>query len=217
MFIQTEATVDPTRLKFLPGCEILAEGTLDLRDKAGAAVSPLAERIFAIAGISGVSLGTDWILVTKADGDWQHLKPAVFGAIMEHFMSDAPILRQSRAAGGQTPSASPAANGGAETLEHIREALRQVIDPELGCNIVDLGLVYDVAMEEGGGVRITMTTTTPGCPATSYLKQGAGEAASGVAGVETVDVELTYDPRWSPEMMSAEAKEQFGISGGGGW
>ncbi len=217
MFIQTEATVDPARLKFLPGREVLSKGMLDLRDKAEAAVSPLAERIFDIAGISGVSLGSDWILVTKAEGDWQHLKPAVFGAIMEHFMSDAPILRQSRAAGWRVPSAPPPTDGQTEAVEQIREALRQVIDPELGCNIVDLGLVYHVAVEEGGAVRITMTTTTPGCPATGYLKQGVGEAASGVAGVESVDVELTYDPRWSPEMMSAEAKEQFGINDGGGW
>ncbi|MBN9551470.1 MAG: NifU N-terminal domain-containing protein, partial [Alphaproteobacteria bacterium] len=93
MFIQTEATADPAQLKFLPGCEVLAEGTLDLRDKAEAAISPLAERLFAIAAISGVSLGRDSIVVTKANGDWQHLKPAILGAIMEHLMSGAPILR----------------------------------------------------------------------------------------------------------------------------
>jgi metal-sulfur cluster biosynthetic enzyme len=91
------------------------------------------------------------------------------------------------------------------------DALRGVIDPELGYNIVDLGLVYDVAREEGGVVRITMTTTTPGCPATNYLKQGAGEAAGDVPGVEFVDVKLTYEPRWAPEMMSPEAKAHFGM------
>jgi metal-sulfur cluster biosynthetic enzyme len=69
--------------------------------------------------------------------------------------------------------------------------------------------------EAGGVVRVTMTTTTPGCPATNYLKAGAGEAASTVPGVEFVDVRLTYEPRWSPEMMSPDAKAHFGIRDGG--
>ncbi|MGH9770576.1 MAG: metal-sulfur cluster assembly factor [Candidatus Acidiferrales bacterium] len=99
----------------------------------------------------------------------------------------------------------------------MRGALRRVIDPELGYNIVDLGLIYDVAIEGGGVVRVTMTTTTPGCPATNYLKEGAGESAGSVPGVEFVEVKLTYEPRWTPEMMSPEAKAHFGITDGGGW
>jgi metal-sulfur cluster biosynthetic enzyme len=62
-----------------------------------------------------------------------------------------------------------------------------------------------------------MTTTTPGCPATSYLMRGAHEAALSVAGIEAVDVSLTYEPRWSPAMMSARAKAHFGIRDEGGW
>jgi len=216
MFIQTEATADPAQLKFLPGCAVLAEGTLDLHDKAEAAISPLAERLFAIAGVSGISLARDSIIVTKTNGDWQHLKPAILGTIMEHLMSGAPIMRQSPAAGGQ-PRASSLVDGTADTVEPVREALRRVIDPELGWNIVDLGLVYEVAAEEGGIVHITMTTTTPGCPATNYLKRGAGEAASDVPGIEFVDVDLTYEPRWVPEMMSPEAKAHFGIQDGERW
>jgi metal-sulfur cluster biosynthetic enzyme len=216
MFIQTEATADPARLKFLPGLDVLAEGTLDLRGKAEAAASPLAERLFAIAGVSGVSFGRDSIIITKEKGDWQSLKPAILCAIKEHFMSGESLLRQSSAASGQAGQPSPT-DSKVNAVEHIRDALRQVIDPELGCNIVDLGLVYDVAMDGDGGVHIVMTTTTPGCPATSYLKQGAGEAASGVPGIEFVDVELTYEPRWTPEMMSPEAKTQFGIRDGGRW
>jgi metal-sulfur cluster biosynthetic enzyme len=210
MFIQTEATADPSRLKFLPGREVLAEGALDLHDKAEAAVSPLAERLFSIPGVSGVSFGRDSILVTKAGGDWQFLKPVILGAIMEHFMAGTPVLYQNAAAGGQPTEASL---GSEETdaIEHIREALRRVIDPELGYNILDLGLVYGVDIEEGGVVHITMTTTTPGCPATNYLKQGAGEAASTVPGVEFIDVKLTYEPRWTPKMMSPEAKAYFEI------
>jgi metal-sulfur cluster biosynthetic enzyme len=101
--------------------------------------------------------------------------------------------------------------------ERIKDALRLVIDPELGYNIVDLGLVYDVAVAEGGAVNITMTTTTRGCPATSYLRDGACDAAGMVSAVELVDVKLTYDPPWTPRMMSAEAKQHLGITDGGEW
>jgi metal-sulfur cluster biosynthetic enzyme len=209
MFIQTQATPDPARLKFLPGREVLAEGVLNLLDKRQAAASPLAERLFAIPEVSAVSLGSDSITVTKAGGNWQHLKPAVLGAIMEHFMSGAPVLRRSEAS--KRPSSFAPAEGNPDLAGRIREALRQVIDPDLGYNIVDLGLVYDVAAQEGGVVCVTMTTTTPGCPATSYLKSGAGESASNVPGVEFVDVKLTYEPRWTPEMMSPDAKAHLGI------
>jgi metal-sulfur cluster biosynthetic enzyme len=211
MFIQTEATFDPARLKFLPGREVLASGTLDLRDKTQAEASPLAQRLFAISGVAGVSLGKDTITVTKSAGDWQHLKPAILGAIMEHFMSGAPVLR----AGGKAVAGRPSGGGDDEKAGRIREALRRVIDPELGYNIVDLGLIYDVTLEDGGVVHIAMTTTTPGCPATNYLKSGAGEAAADVPGVEFVDVKLTYEPRWAPEMMSPEARAHFGITEGG--
>jgi metal-sulfur cluster biosynthetic enzyme len=213
MFIQTEATADPARLRFLPGCEVLANGTLDLRDKTQAAASPLAERLFAIPEVAGVSLGRDSITVTKTSGDWPHLKPAILGAIMEHFRSGAPVIH------AENPARPEGAKGDGKTdaLERLREALRQVIDPELGYNIVDLGLVYDVVVEDGGAVHVVMTTTTPGCPATNYLKNGAGEAAGAVPGVEFVDVKLTYEPRWAPEMMSPEAKAHFGITDGGRW
>src|SRR5262252_8725382 len=100
MFIQTEATPNPATLKFLPGKTVLAAGTLDMRDRAEAACSPLAERLFDINGISGVFFGADFITVTKADGEWQQLKPAILGAIMEHFMSGEPLVR---AEGGADP------------------------------------------------------------------------------------------------------------------
>src|SRR3954465_7672721 len=92
MFIQTEATPNPATLKFLPGRAVLATGTLDMRDKSEAAQSPLAERLFGVPGVSGVFFGSDFITITKADGEWQQLKPAILGAIMEHFMSGAPIV-----------------------------------------------------------------------------------------------------------------------------
>ena len=86
-----------------------------------------------------------------------------------------------------------------------------MIDPEIGFNIVDIGLVYDIAVEEGGIAMITMTTTTRGCPATDYLRDGAGRAAQAVDGVHSADVRLTYDPPWAPDMMSPVAKEYLGI------
>src|SRR5947209_8196754 len=93
MFIQTEPTPNPATLKFLPGRTVLASGTLDMRDPEAASQSPLAERLFAISGVSGVFFGSDFVAVTKSNGEWQQLKPAVLGAIMEHFMSGAPIVR----------------------------------------------------------------------------------------------------------------------------
>jgi metal-sulfur cluster biosynthetic enzyme len=99
----------------------------------------------------------------------------------------------------------------------IREALRVVIDPELGYNIVDLGLIYDVVYDADGTARITMTTTTRGCPATDYLQEGARASAWSVPGVEFVDVSLSYEPAWTPQMMSPEAKLHFGIQDDGSW
>jgi len=97
----------------------------------------------------------------------------------------------------------------------VMMALRRVIDPELGYNIVDLGLVYRVEIEDGA-VTVAMTTTTRGCPATDYLRGGAEAAVSSAPGVGSVSIALTYDPPWSPEMMSPKAREHLGI-GDGGW
>lgn len=104
-----------------------------------------------------------------------------------------------------------------DLVERIKDALRLVIDPELGYNIIDLGLIYDVAVEDSGVARITMTTTTRGCPASSYLKDGARDAVCRVPAVEFVEVKLTYEPPWTPEMMSTEAREHLGISDGSAW
>lgn len=93
----------------------------------------------------------------------------------------------------------------------IEDALRLVIDPELGCNIVDLGLIYIIGVNDGGDARILMTTTTRGCPASSFLKNGAQQAALTVPGVTSADVTLTYDPAWTPDMMTASARKQLGL------
>jgi metal-sulfur cluster biosynthetic enzyme len=103
-------------------------------------------------------------------------------------------------------SAEPADN----IRERIKDALRVVVDPEIGFNIVDLGLIYDVTIERGIA-RVLMSTTTRGCPAAGYLKDGAQEAASNVSGIDAVEVTMTYDPPWTPEMMSEAAKSQLGF------
>src|SRR5262245_12470102 len=92
----------------------------------------------------------------------------------------------------------------------IWEALRVVVDPELGENIVDLGLIYDVAVEKGVG-QIEMTTTTRGCPATAYLKDAVQVAAWNVEGIHYVDVRLTYEPPWNSEMMNETARRDLGV------
>src|SRR3954466_13377869 len=110
MFIQTESTPNPATLKFLPGRPVLESGTLDMRDREQAAKSPLAERLFEIANVDGVFFGSDFITVSKTAGEWQQLKPLVLGAIMEHFMSGAPLLKD-----GETSSA--AADAGDEFFD----------------------------------------------------------------------------------------------------
>ncbi len=204
MFIQTEATSDPASLTFLPGRDVLPGRTLNISDRSEAAQSPLAAKLFEVPGVAALSFGSDYITVTKNNGEWQHLKPALLGAIMEHFMAGAPILIE-RSAGG------PVSTGADSVAARIEDALRRVIDPELGCNIVDLGLIYDVHVDADGRAVVTMTTTTPGCPATNYLTEGARECTSSVEGVDTAEITLTYEPRWSPELMSDDAKARFGI------
>src|SRR5262252_9015722 len=100
MFIQTEPTPNPATLKFIPGKVVLGEDTVDYRSKAEAAASPLAARLFEIEGVTGVFLGSDFISVTKGDAEWPHIRPAILGAIMEHYMSGAPAVGNGAAADG---------------------------------------------------------------------------------------------------------------------
>lgn len=90
-----------------------------------------------------------------------------------------------------------------------RELLREVIDPELGVNIVDLGLVYDVRVDDGVAV-VRMTMTTPGCPLGAYFDDAVHDSLSGAPQVEQVDLQIVWDPSWQPEMMSGAAKKQLG-------
>ncbi|HVV43079.1 MAG TPA: metal-sulfur cluster assembly factor [Nitrobacter sp.] len=92
----------------------------------------------------------------------------------------------------------------------VRSALREVIDPELGHNVVDLGLVYDIVVMDGVA-RITMTATTRGCPAAGVLKEGVSQSASRVAGIRSVDVVMTFDPAWTPLMIEPATKALLGF------
>jgi metal-sulfur cluster biosynthetic enzyme len=91
----------------------------------------------------------------------------------------------------------------------VLEALRQVIDPEIGCNIVDLGLVYSIAMEEGV-VTVTMTLTTPGCPMHETICWGVKNVVMEMAGVRDVEVNLVWEPRWDPSMMTDAGRAATG-------
>jgi metal-sulfur cluster biosynthetic enzyme len=109
-------------------------------------------------------------------------------------------------------SADGAADGGARPdREAVLQALRNVYDPELGINIVDLGLVYDVVIDAEGGIDITYSLTTMGCPIGPMIEDQMRQFLTGVPGVGEVRPEMVIRPAWSPEMMSDEAKASMGM------
>jgi metal-sulfur cluster biosynthetic enzyme len=97
------------------------------------------------------------------------------------------------------------------TTEEVRNALRQVEDPELGMDIVDLGLLYDVELEDGGKVKIIHTLTSMGCPVGPMIQEQIHDVVAALPEVKDVEVELTWDPPWSPDKMSEDAKFILGI------
>jgi Fe-S cluster biogenesis protein NfuA len=168
MFIQTEATPNPATLKFLPGRTVLETGTLEMRDKAEAAQSPLAERLFDINGVGGVFLGSDFITVTKSGAEWPQLKPAILGVIMEHFMSGAPVV-----AAGASDSSSEDGEffeaGDADTVATIKELIETRVRPAVAN---DGGDITFRGYKEGV-VYLAMKGSCSGCPSsTATLKHG---------------------------------------------
>jgi len=169
MFIQTEATPNPATLKFLPGRAVLEGSTLDLRDaEQAAAQSPLAERLFGIAGVSGVFFGSDFITVTKNAGEWQQLKPMILGAIMEHFMSGAPLLNAGgTATTGDGEEFFDAAD--ADTVATIKDLIETRVRPAVandGGDITFKGF-------KDGVVYLNMKGACSGCPSsTATLRHG---------------------------------------------
>jgi Fe-S cluster biogenesis protein NfuA len=166
MFIQTEATPNPQTLKFIPGKPVLEDGTADFRAKGEADASPLARRLFDIDGVAGVFLGSDFISVTKTDAEWQHLKPMILGAIMEHYLSGAAVV--------EDDGANDAADGAydaddADVVATIKELLETRVRPAVAQDGGDITF----AGFRDGVVYLHMRGACSGCPSsTATLRHG---------------------------------------------
>jgi metal-sulfur cluster biosynthetic enzyme len=110
-----------------------------------------------------------------------------------------------------TPSPSPISPASAPTPDAVRKALRTVKDPELNLNIIDIGLVYDVEVSDPGRVRVKMTLTSPGCPAGTEILDDVKRVVTDMEGVESADVELVWDPYWTPEKMDPRVRAFLGF------
>jgi Fe-S cluster biogenesis protein NfuA len=166
MFIQTEQTPNPATLKFLPGREVIASGVVDFTAPEAAERSPLARRVFAVDGVTGVFLGADFITVTKAAGeDWYVLKPAVLGAIMEHYLSGDPVVEADLDLGDETPA-------GEEDDQLVRQ-IRELIDTRVRPAVAQDGGDIIFRGFERGVVYLHMRGACAGCPSSAItLKNG---------------------------------------------
>ena len=167
MFIQTESTPNPATLKFLPGQTVLEMGTADFPTADAAGKSPLATRIFAVDGVTGVFFGNDFVTVTKADAvDWDHIKPALLGSIMEHYQSGDPVM-----SGDHTPASGHADHDGEDgaIVSQIKELLDSRVRPAVaqdGGDITFHGF-------DRGVVYLHMQGACAGCPSSTLtLKMG---------------------------------------------
>ena len=167
MFIQTESTPNPATLKFLPGQTVLEAGTADFPSRDTAAKSPLAERIFAVEGVEGVFLGNDFVTVTKAEGvDWDHIKPSVLGAVMEHFQSGQPVIT------GEGPAASGHAEHDGEDAEVVGQ-IKELLDSRVRPAVAQDGGDITFHGFERGVVYLHMQGACAGCPSSTLtLKMG---------------------------------------------
>jgi Fe-S cluster biogenesis protein NfuA len=171
MFIQTEATPNPATLKFIPGRLVLDSGTMEFTSREAAARSPLAERLFEVPGITSVFYGADFITVTKDGSDWQHLKPAILGAIMEHYMSGEPLLADGSATSSEDLDEADEffSEEDAETVEMIKDLIETRVRPAVandGGDITFRGF-------KDGIVYLNMKGACSGCPSsTATLQHG---------------------------------------------
>jgi Fe-S cluster biogenesis protein NfuA len=170
MFIQTESTPNPNTLKFLPGREVMGEGKVaDFPTADSAGRSPLAKALFAVPEVSRVFFGADFISVTKRDGEWKHLKPAILGAVMEHFTRGLPLMEKDSAA--ESDAAEAYDEEDAEVVEQIKELLDTRVRPAVandGGDIIFRG--YD---GRTGIVSLYMRGSCAGCPSSVItLKNG---------------------------------------------
>lgn len=168
MFIQTEATPNPATLKFLPGREVASARPLDFSSPDEAAQSQLASALFAVDGVSRVMFGSDFISVTKEAGEWQHIKPAVLGAIMEHFMAGWPLLLET----------APASDDGEDEFyepEHaeIVDTIKDLLDSRIRPAVAGDGGDITFRGFRDGIVFLSMKGACSGCPSsTATLKNG---------------------------------------------
>ena len=164
MFIQTEPTPNPATLKFLPGRTVMESGTANFTDAADAKPSPLAERLFALEGVSGVYLGADFITVSKAaDLDWLKLKPVVLAAIMDHFTSGQPVML----------AAAPSGETGAEEDDEVVSQIKELLETRVRPAVAQDGGDIIFHSFEDGVVYLTMQGSCSGCPSsTATLKAG---------------------------------------------
>jgi Fe-S cluster biogenesis protein NfuA len=169
MFIQTESTPNPATLKFLPGQVVLEMGTADFPQADAAQASPLAKRIFAAKGVESVFFGSDFVTVTKAaDVEWDHIKPGILGAIMEHFQSGDPVMEgEAQAASGHSDYDESGPDGA--VIGQIKELLDTRVRPAVaqdGGDITFHGF-------DRGVVYLHMQGACAGCPSSTLtLKMG---------------------------------------------
>lgn len=164
-FIQTEATPNPATLKFLPGRQVMIAGTADFAAAEAAARSPLALRLFAIDGVEGVFLGSDFVTVAKSgDADWSMLKALVLSALLEHFASGAPAVVES----------ADADNGAAtEDDSTVVRQIKEILDTRVRPVVAQDGGDIIFNRFEDGVVYLHMQGSCSGCPSsTATLKSG---------------------------------------------
>jgi Fe-S cluster biogenesis protein NfuA len=166
MFIQTESTPNPATLKFLPGQAVLEVGTADFPSQEASAKSPLAKRIFATGSVTGVFFGSDFVTVTKAEGSqWDHLKPAILGAIMEHFQSGQAVMDAGQAQAGH------AAHDGPD--EAIVTQIKELLDTRVRPAVAQDGGDITFHGFDRGVVYLHMQGACAGCPSSTLtLKMG---------------------------------------------
>jgi Fe-S cluster biogenesis protein NfuA len=167
MFIQTESTPNPATLKFLPGQTVLEVGTADFPAPDTAGKSPLATRLFGVEGVTAVFLGIDFVTVTKHDGmEWDHMKPALLGAIMEHFQSGAPVMDE-----GVRPTDGHAAHDGPDGA--IVDQIKELLDTRVRPAVAQDGGDITFHGFERGVVYLHMQGACAGCPSSTLtLKMG---------------------------------------------
>jgi Fe-S cluster biogenesis protein NfuA len=169
MFIQTEATPNPATLKFLPGKPVLPGSTRDFRNTDEASESPLAQRLFGISNVSGVFLGHDFVTVTRSGGEWQQLKPAILGVIMDHYLSGVPVLADSASPDEAQDEGEFFDADHAPLVKTIKDLLDSRVRPAVaqdGGDITFKGF-------KDGIVYLNMKGSCAGCPSsTATLKHG---------------------------------------------